>query len=135
MTRVLVVDDHPAVAQAVAELVRLSGCEADVVHDGEAALAFLRTGRVELVLLDVSMPGVSGLDVLRTMGAEGLLGATSVVMFSAEEGYRNKAMMLGAAGFVLKHEADDLVAEIERHTRCRPSPGDDPHGRHVGPAV
>ena len=134
MARVLVVDDHPAVAQAVAELVRLSGCEADVVHGGQAALAYLRTRRVELVLLDVSMPVVSGLDVLRAMGAEGLLGTTSVVMFSAEEGYRNKAMMLGAGAFVLKHEADDLIAEIERHTRCRPA-GDDPVGRHVGPPV
>ena len=81
MTRVLVVDDHPAVAQAVVQMVQMTGREAAVVHSGPAALDFLRDRGADLVVLDVSMPGMSGLDVLRVMGAEGMLGRTRVVMF------------------------------------------------------
>ena len=68
MLRALVVDDHPGIAQAVAAMVRSCGCEAAVVHSGREAMDFLRAARVDLVILDVSMPdGMSGLDVLRRL--------------------------------------------------------------------
>lgn len=134
MARVLVVDDHPALAQAVAEMARMSGCEAAVANDGEAALHYLRANRVDLVILDVSMPGVSGLDVLRSMAADGLLLITKVLMFSASKEHRQRSLLLGATGFILKHEVDDLVAEIVKHTRCG-APPDDAQGRSTGFAI
>ena len=133
MLRALVVDDHPGIAQAVAAMVRSSGCEAAVVHSGEAAMDFLRTHRVDLVVLDVSMPGMSGLEVLREMGAEGMLPGTPVLMFSASEEHRERSLMLGATGFVLKHEADDLAERIGRLLRCPGTPTDS-HDRPDAPS-
>ena len=109
MLRALVVDDHPGIAQAVAAMVRTSGCEAAIVHNARAAMDFLRSHHADLVVLDVSMPGMSGLEVLREMGAEGMLPGTPVLMFSASEEHRERSLMLGPTGFVLKHEADDLA--------------------------
>ena len=119
MSRVLVVDDHPDIARAVAQIARAAGCDATVVHGGRAALDVLRAGRVDLVILDVSMPGMSGLEVLREMGAEGMLPGTPVVMFSAGGEFRERALRLGAAAFVMKDDADDLIEQIERLLRCK----------------
>ena len=129
MAHVLVVDDHPGIAQAVAQMVRTSGCAASVVDSGERAMNTLRAGGTDLVILDVSMPEMSGLDVLREMGAEGMLPGTPVLMFSASEEFRETALKLGAAGFVLKHEAEDLTEQIERLLR---STGVTPEAHHPG---
>ena len=122
MSRVLVVDDHPGIAEAVAAMVRASGCEVAVVHSGEAAMDFLRAGDVDLLILDVSMPGMSGLEVLREMGAEGILPVTPVLMFSASGEFRERSMQLGAAGFILKDDPDGLTEQIERLLRCKGVP-------------
>ena len=132
MAHVLVVDDHHGIAQAVAQIVRAAGCQVSITHTGGDALGFLRSGRVDLVILDVSMPGISGLDVLREMGAEGMLPGTPVVMFSASAEYREKLLMLGAVGFVLKHEADDLIEQIEGLLRCKGVPPE-AQSRPLGP--
>ena len=124
MLRALVVDDHPGIAQAVAAMVRTLGCEAAVVHSGEAAMDFLRSNHADLVVLDVSMPGMSGLDVLREMGAEGMLPGTPVLMFSASGEHRERSLRLGATGFVLKHEAYDLTEQIARLLHCTGTPRD-----------
>ena len=75
-------------------------------------------------VLDVSMPGMSGLDVLREMGADGLLPGTPVIMFSASEEFREKSLRLGASGFILKHEADRLIEQVERLVHCKGVPPD-----------
>lgn len=66
---VLVVDDQPAVARAHAEMVdRVDGFRTvGVVHDGVSALARVRRGDVDLVLLDLTMPGMDGLQVFRQL--------------------------------------------------------------------
>jgi CheY-like chemotaxis protein len=125
MKRVLIVDDHPDVAHAVSELVRVTGCEATVFYNGREALDFLRANGADLVVLDVSMPpGMSGLAVLREMEAESMLPGTPVIMFSASEEFREKSLRLGAAGFVLKHEADRLIERIEQFLHCNRVPPD-----------
>nr|CAA9355499.1 MAG: hypothetical protein AVDCRST_MAG46-2882 [uncultured Nocardioidaceae bacterium] len=100
----------------------MSGCAVTVVNSGRASLDLLQAEPVDLVVLDVSMPGMSGLDVLRVMGDERMLSRTPVVMFSASEESRQRALRLGAVAFVLKHEPDDLMAEIGRHLCCRGVP-------------
>ena len=116
MAVVLIVDDHPAVAGAVAELVESDGHEAATVHSGPAALAHIRSRPVDLVVLDVSMPGLSGLDVLRSLAAEGTVPGLPVIMFSSQEAASDQAMRLGAQGYVMKGDSDELRALIERHT-------------------
>ena len=115
MAVVLVVDDHIGMAQAVATLIGTSHHEAAVAHSGRAALDHIATHHVDLVILDVSMPGMSGLDVLRELGANGRLADLPVLMFSASETYRDESLRLGAVEFVFKHEADELPTLIQRY--------------------
>jgi CheY-like chemotaxis protein len=118
MSLVLVVDDHHAVAYAAAEFIRMQGCDVAVANGGQAALEFLRVNEVGLVVLDVSMPGLSGLDVLREMGDDRTLATIPVVMYSASEEFKDPALKLGAVGFVLKHQPESLTSEIEKHLCC-----------------
>ena len=119
---VLVVDDHPLVADAVSELLRSEGYEAATAHGGEAALAFIRDRPVDLVVLDVTMPGMSGLDVLRSLRDGGLVPGLPVVMFSARDQGRADALQLGAVGFALKCDIDGLLGLVARHLRHAATP-------------
>jgi CheY-like chemotaxis protein len=119
MPVVLVVDDHPGVAGAVAALLRSSGFDAEVVHSGGEALAFLRNHPVDFMLLDLSMPGMSGLDVLRALRADGdYPDAPPVAMLSAGEHGRDESLQLGAVAFVDKADADKLPPLIERYLKA-----------------
>lgn len=84
--QVLVVDDEPRVAELVAEQLAAFGVVADVVHSGPAALARLRDRRYDAVTLDILMPGMSGLEVLRAMRAEPRLERLPVVVVSVFSG-------------------------------------------------
>ena len=109
MAVVLVVDDHRAMAETVAARLQADGHAVETAFSGELARASLRRRPADAVVLDVSMPGMSGLDVLRAMRAEGMLPGLCVVMFSATDGARKESLRLGAAAFVLKDDADDLL--------------------------
>jgi CheY-like chemotaxis protein len=63
--RVLVVDDNRDAADSLAILLRFSGVEAHVAHDGSAALEAMRVFHPEIVILDLGMPGMDGYDVAR----------------------------------------------------------------------
>ena len=63
--RVLVVDDYPGTAESMALLLRLDSYDADVALDGQAALEQARAKPPDVVLLDLSMPGLSGYEVAR----------------------------------------------------------------------
>jgi response regulator of citrate/malate metabolism len=81
--QVLVVDDQPVVAEGHRVLIdRVPGFEAvAVVHDGQAALARVRHGDIDLVLLDLSMPGMHGLDVCSAL--QGIPDAPDVMIVTA----------------------------------------------------
>ena len=119
MAVVLVVDDHPGMAGAVAAVVRGAGFDAAVAHSGPDALAFVRGRGADFVVLDVMMPGMSGVEVLRALRSGGEYGdpPPPVVMFSAGEFGREESMQLGAVGFVSKGETDNLLSLIERHLK------------------
>jgi PAS domain S-box-containing protein len=67
LRRVLVVDDNQDAADSLGMLLRFLGAEVEVVHDGRAALDAMKTFRPAVVLLDLGMPGMSGLEVARRM--------------------------------------------------------------------
>ena len=118
MPLVLVVDDHPGVTAAVAALVRSAGFDAAVVHTGPEAPAYVCRHSVDLVVLDVSMPGMSGLDVLRALRSGGAYrDPPPVAMFSADESTREASIRLGAVGFVRKTDPSTLLPLIERHAQ------------------
>ena len=68
--RILVVEDEPAISEAVAYALREAGYEVDGVDDGNAAIAAARDQRYDLMVLDLVLPGSPGLDVCRTLGGE-----------------------------------------------------------------
>ena len=115
MAVVLVVEDHIGIAQAVATLARMSDCEAAIAHSGEKALEYLRAHPVDAVVMDVKMTGMSGLDVLRELGAAGRLPQLPVLMYSASDEWRDESLQLGAAAFVRKDEVDALPALLKRY--------------------
>ena len=104
MGHILVVDDDAAVRTSVCRLLRSGRYLTRAVVDGAEALSAMRAEPPALVLLDVSMPGLSGLDVLRTAGVDAALTRVPIVMFSADQDpwTRDEAMRLGARGFLVK---------------------------------
>ncbi len=112
MTRVLIVDDHAIFRQGLAEL--LAGDReftvAGTAADGEEALAFARSLRPDLVLLDISMPGLDGFAVAERLLAD--KGRPRVLLLSMHKDpvSARKAFDLGVDGYVLKEEAfSDLL--------------------------
>lgn len=76
----LVVDDHEGNRRSLAELLRLEGYHVTHTGDGRQALQLLRRGRFDLVLLDIVMHGVSGMDVLRDLRADHSATELPVIM-------------------------------------------------------
>ena len=108
------------------------------VADGEAALEAARTERLDLVLLDVMLPGMSGVEVLRVLRREGI--ATPVIILSAkgDEIDRVVGLKVGADDYVAKpFSRPELLARIEavlRRQRRSTSDADEPdaaRGAHV----
>ena len=101
MTRVLVVDDEPQILRALAANLRARGYEVDLAGTGEAALTLAQRHRPDAVILDLGLPGIDGLEVIR-----GLRGWTAVpiVVLSVRDREADKvaALDLGADDYVTK---------------------------------
>jgi DNA-binding response OmpR family regulator len=100
-TRVLVVDDEPTVREVVAGYLRRDGHLVSEAADGPTALRLLDSEKPDLVVLDMMLPGVNGLDILRRIRASGDL---PVIMLTArsEESDRVAGLELGADDYVVK---------------------------------
>lgn len=113
--RVIVADDHPMVLRAVAQMIR-GEPDLDLVaacSDGRAALDAIREHRPDLAVIDLRMPLMNGVEVLKAVGAEAL--PTRVVLLTAEitDDLVHDGVALGCAGIVLKSaEPDSLLASI-----------------------
>jgi DNA-binding NarL/FixJ family response regulator len=114
--RVVLVDDHPIVLQGLQHLFeRQSDFEVvSCCHDGAAALDAVRTERPDVVVLDLRMPGASGLDVLREISNERLPCRTVLLTAAITEEQVLEAMKLGAAGLVLKESPPDALVSCVR---------------------
>lgn len=101
-TRVLLVDDEPNLRFLFQAALTSDACQVVTAADGEAALLWLASDRFDLVLLDLRMPGVGGLEVLESLRAIG--DDTPVVMITAHGSVPDAvaAMKLGAIDFLTK---------------------------------
>ena len=104
MEHILLVDDNASVRTSVRRLLSANGYDAREADGGEAAIAGMLAARPALVLLDVSMPGMTGFDVLRAARADVLLAGIPIVMLTAADDppTRLAAEGLGARGWVIK---------------------------------
>jgi two-component system, OmpR family, KDP operon response regulator KdpE len=120
VTRVLVVDDEPPIVRAVAANLRIRGYEVLTAASGEAALAAVETHQPDCVVLDLGLPGIDGLEVLRRLRT---WTQVPVVVLTAIDGERDKvnALDLGADDYVTKpFGVAELMARIRvalRHAR------------------
>ena len=124
MTRVLVVDDEPQIARALAINLRARHYEVDIAGTGEAALALAAERPPDVVVLDLGLPGLDGFDVIR-----GLRGWSKVpiLVLSARQDSSDKveALDLGADDYVTKpFGMDELLARLRAAIR-RGAPGED----------
>jgi DNA-binding NtrC family response regulator len=111
--RILVVDDEPALVRLCAELLVEAGYQAQVAYGGQQALDRLAQERFDLLLLDLKMPGVDGLTVLRR-AAELSPGVTAVIMTSyGTTENAIDALRAGARDFLLKpFEPEELLQAV-----------------------
>lgn len=117
--RILIVDDHPVVRVGLSTMLRTQrGLEImTAVPDGEGALAFLARSSVDIILLDLRMPGLSGIDTLRSIRKTS--PSSKVIVLSNfeldEEIYR--AVEWGAQGYLLKDSPGENIVQAIRSVR------------------
>jgi len=113
--KILVVDDHAIVRDGLARLLAADGDHA-VSHaaDGREALALARTLRPDLIVLDLNLPGLGGLELLRRL-VQADHAKILVLSMHAEPLYARRALDAGAAGYVSKNVAPgELLAAVRR---------------------
>ncbi|MEA2154660.1 MAG: hypothetical protein QOE11_800 [Solirubrobacteraceae bacterium] len=113
--RVLVVDDEPTIAEIVARYLERAGYETRVAADGNAALARVSTWHPDLVVLDLMLPGIDGLEVMRRL-RETAGPRVAIILLTArgEESDRIDGLRLGADDYVVKpFSPAELVARVD----------------------
>lgn len=123
--RILLAEDERSLSRAVTALLERSKYSVDAVYDGEEALAYLETGNYDAVILDIMMPKVDGLTVLRRLRESGNL--IPVLMLTAKSEVSDKVLGLdsGANDYLTKSFATaELMARIRAMTRGQSSQTD-----------
>ena len=114
--RIAIADDHALVLHGLKRLFD-GEAEFEVVEccgNGPDALAAARRGNVDVLLLDIKMPGMSGIDVLRTLSAERLKCSTVLLTAALSDSDAVEGLKLGARGIVLKESSPDTLLECIR---------------------
>jgi signal transduction histidine kinase/DNA-binding NarL/FixJ family response regulator len=131
--RLLVVDDHPVNREVLARQLELLGCEADMAEDGAQGLALWRGKRHRLVLVDLHMPVMDGLDMSRAIRREEAASpgtprtALIAVTANALKGEDERCYAAGMDAFLAKPLALDLLSRtLARFLPTQPTPGAEP---------
>ena len=122
--RILVVEDHPTMREAMRLVLEGEGFAIDEASDGDTALDMVRADPPDLVFLDLNIPGVSGTDILRALKDDPQTADVSVIIVTAtgEEG-RERVIRLGADEYFTKPFSPiALLGTVERVLERRASP-------------
>jgi DNA-binding response OmpR family regulator len=120
--RILVVEDNPDLAFGLRNNLEIEGYAVDVADDGYKALTRARTLRPDLIILDLTQPGLDGYRVLKTLREEG--STTPVLILSAhgDEAAKVRGLRLGADDFVTKpFSLLELLARVQALLRRAPT--------------
>lgn len=115
MSRVLVVDDDPDVVTLVDYRLSRQGFEVESATDGQQALDALADRSVDLILLDIMMPGLSGLDVLERLRANESTARLPVILLTAkaQEEDVSRGFALGADDYITKpFSLKELISRV-----------------------
>jgi DNA-binding response OmpR family regulator len=125
LSKILIVDDEPALADAVSYALRKEGFETQAVGDGDQALDAALKGAYDLVLLDLNLPGLSGVEVCRRLRAE---STVPIIMLTARDAELDLVLGLevGADDYVTKpFSMAELVGRVRATIRRRELDRDD----------
>ena len=112
-TTLLIADDHAVVAQALAQMLARAYDVVAIVNDGVEVVEAARRLRPDVIVSDLSMPGLSGLDALRRLKAEGVRTRVIFLTMYDDPALAAEAMRAGASGYLLKQAAgEELLAAI-----------------------
>jgi two-component system, NarL family, invasion response regulator UvrY len=115
--RILVVDDHTVVREGLQRLLEGSdpAWSVRLAGDGFEALEWLGREKIDVAIIDLSMPGMTGLDLLKRLRAEHAGVSVLVLSMHAEEQYAMRAFKAGAHGYITKDRAAaELVAAVRK---------------------
>lgn len=102
--RVLIVDDNPMNLKLVTYLVKSQGYEVATASDAQSALAELRAHRPDVILMDLQLPGIDGLELTRQIKADPATHSIAIIAVTAYamKGDREKALAAGCDAYVTK---------------------------------
>src|SRR5687768_6579224 len=113
--RVLIVEDDGDIASLLSHYVGKAGFQAETVSDGGRALTLARANPPDLVILDLMLPGLTGLEVCKTLRADQLTAGLPIIMLTArgEESERILGLDMGADDYVVKpFSPQELMARV-----------------------
>jgi two-component system, OmpR family, response regulator MprA len=114
--RVLIVDDHPAVRDALRMVLELAGHEVDTAGDGRQALERIAAWRPDVILIDMQMPAMPGWELQDQLREQGL--DVPAIFMSFDAGLDHLAAAHAAAGYLaMPFEAAELLTTIDRFVR------------------
>ncbi|KPQ26979.1 response regulator transcription factor [Halomonas sp. HL-93] len=113
MARVLVVDDEPNILISLEFLMQQAGFDVVTAEDGEQAMTCVNQAKPDLILLDISLPGISGFDVLEQLRQDSTTATLPIIMLTAHgrEVEREKGMALGADDYITKPFSTQALVE------------------------
>jgi len=117
MLKILIADDHPVFRRGLKQIIAETTdiVVADEAADGLEVLNKVKVGDFDVVLLDISMPGKTGIDVLAQLKYERPKLPVLMLSMHPEEQYAVRALRAGASGYLTKESApDELVAAIRK---------------------
>ncbi|MFI5149243.1 MAG: response regulator transcription factor [Bacteroidia bacterium] len=114
--KILIGDDHLAVRKGLIRIIEedFDPVSIDAVSSGEELLIRLRTVRYDIAIVDINMPGIGGLEVVRRAKAESILTPLLVITSLPEEQYARRVLKAGASGFLGKEKAAEELASAIR---------------------
>ncbi len=120
--RLLIAEDDPRLLKSLIRIMELNNLPADGVSDGISALAYIRSGEYDGLILDIMMPKLDGLMVLKTLRAEGINIPTLFLTAKAEVSHRVEGLDAGADDYLPKpFVTEELLARVRAMLRRRDS--------------
>jgi DNA-binding NarL/FixJ family response regulator len=115
--KILIADDHTVVRQGLKQILQNLSMVSTIeeAQDGHEALEKIKAEHFDFVILDISMPGLSGLDILQTLKDLGIKQNVLILSVHPQEQYAIRALRMGASGYLSKESAfDELEMAIRK---------------------
>ena len=123
--RILIVDDNATNLKLVAYLMKANGYDVATALDAESAIDSLRITRPDVILMDIQLPGIDGLELTRRLKADPATRRISIIAVTAYamKGDHDKAIAAGCDDYITKPiDTRALPATIARHLSGEPRP-------------